>query len=98
MNVLTSAEETSIKGAGQLQDQINMLTSITTAKESQSSDALQAFIESSDSEVAQLILSYGERLSEAVSSLKVLLQFFTESLCCDSSIIFNISKTETMFL
>ncbi|XP_043957574.1 NLR family CARD domain-containing protein 3 [Gambusia affinis] len=58
VNVLTSAEETSIKGAGQLQDQINMLTSITTAKESQSSDALQAFIESSDSEVAQLILSY----------------------------------------
>uniref|UniRef100_A0A3Q2C7U4 NLR family, CARD domain containing 3 n=1 Tax=Cyprinodon variegatus TaxID=28743 RepID=A0A3Q2C7U4_CYPVA len=58
MDVLTSAEETGIKEAGALQEQINMLTTIITSKESQSSDALQAFIESSDSEVAQLILNY----------------------------------------
>ncbi|MEQ2215668.1 hypothetical protein XENOCAPTIV_004123 [Xenoophorus captivus] len=35
-----------------------MFTTIITGKESQSSDALQAFIESSDSDVAQLILNY----------------------------------------
>ncbi|KAM4525600.1 NLR family CARD domain-containing protein 3 [Odontesthes bonariensis] len=58
VDVLTSAEETNIKEAANLQDQINMLTSIVNGKESQGSDALQGFIESSDSQVAQLIINH----------------------------------------
>lgn len=84
VDVLTSAEETSIKEAGQLHDQINMLVTTTTGKESPSSDALRAFIESSNSEVAQLILSYGKRdvHSESINSLNVIIteKIFDQSL------------------
>lgn len=62
VDVLSSAEETKIKEAGQLQDQVNMLTTIVTSKDTQSSDALQGFIESSDSQVAQLIINHGKGL------------------------------------
>lgn len=61
VGVLTLAENTDIMEAGQLQDQINMLTTIVSGKESQCSDALQAFIETSDSPAAQLII-HGKRL------------------------------------
>lgn len=60
--VLTLVEETDIKEAGPLHDQVNMLTTIVSGKEGQSSETLQAFIESSDSPVAQLILNHGKRL------------------------------------
>lgn len=60
--MLNSAEETKIKEAGRLQDQINMLTTIVTGKDTQGSDALQGFIESSDSQVAQLIINHGKGL------------------------------------
>uniref|UniRef100_A0A3P9CDG6 NLR family CARD domain containing 3 n=1 Tax=Maylandia zebra TaxID=106582 RepID=A0A3P9CDG6_9CICH len=62
LDVLSSAEETKVKEAGRLQDQVNMLTTIVTAKDSQGSDVLQGFIESSDSQVAQLIINHGKRL------------------------------------
>lgn len=60
VEVLTSAEETKIKEAGQLQDQVNMLTTFVSGKDTQGSDALRGFIESSDSHVAQLIINYGK--------------------------------------
>lgn len=62
VGVLTLAEETDIKEAGSLHDQVNMLTTTVSGKDGQSSEALQAFIESSDSPVAQLILNHGKRL------------------------------------
>ncbi|KAF1374004.1 hypothetical protein PFLUV_G00244770 [Perca fluviatilis] len=58
VDVLSSADETKIKEAGRLQDQVNMLTTIVTDKDTQGSDALQGFIESSDSPVAQLIINH----------------------------------------
>ncbi|XP_078136177.1 NLR family CARD domain-containing protein 3 isoform X2 [Sander vitreus] len=58
VDVLSSADETKIKEAGRLQDQLNMLTTIVTGKDTQGSDALQGFIESSDSQVAQLIINH----------------------------------------
>lgn len=72
LDVLSSAEEAKVKEAGRLQDQVNMLTTIVTAKDSQGSDVLQGFIESSDSQVAQLIINHGKRLLLSVlcNSLK----------------------------
>lgn len=62
VDVLSSADETKIKEAGRLQDQVNMLTTIVTDKDTHGSDALQGFIESSDSQVAQLIINHGKEL------------------------------------
>lgn len=62
VDVLSLAEETKVKEAGRLQDQVNMLTSIVSDKNAQGSDALQGFIESSDSQVAQLIVNHGKEL------------------------------------
>ena len=62
VDVLSSAEETKIKEAGQLQDRVKMLTTIVTGKDTQGSDALQGFIEGSDSQVAQLIINHGKGL------------------------------------
>lgn len=64
MDVLSSTEEKKIKEAGQLQDQVNMLTTTLTSKDSQGSDVVQAFIESSDSQVAQLIINHGKGLEK----------------------------------
>lgn len=64
VDVLSSAEETKIKEAGQLQDQINMLTTIVTDKDIQGSDALQGFIESSSSQVAQLIINHNSMVKQ----------------------------------
>ncbi|XP_026034580.1 NLR family CARD domain-containing protein 3 [Astatotilapia calliptera] len=64
LDVLSSAEETKVKEAGRLQDQVNMLTTIVTAKDSQGSDVLQGFIESSDSQVAQLIINHDAMVKE----------------------------------
>lgn len=62
VDVLNSAEETKIKEAGRLQDQVNMLTTLVAAKDTQGSEALQTFIESSESQVAQLIINHGKVL------------------------------------
>ena len=62
MDVLSLAEESKIKEAGRLQDQVNMLTTFIISKDTQGSDALQGFIESSDSPVAQLIVNHGKGL------------------------------------
>lgn len=64
VDVLSSAEEVMIKEAGRLKDQVNMLTTIVTGKDSQGSDALQGFIESSDSQVAQLIINHDAMVKE----------------------------------
>uniref|UniRef100_A0A3Q0SWJ0 NLR family CARD domain containing 3 n=1 Tax=Amphilophus citrinellus TaxID=61819 RepID=A0A3Q0SWJ0_AMPCI len=64
LDALTSAEETKIKQAGRLQDQIKMLTTVVAGKDSQSSDILQSFIESSDSHVAQLIINHDIMIKE----------------------------------
>nr|XP_043869967.1 NLR family CARD domain-containing protein 3 isoform X2 [Solea senegalensis] len=58
VDVLSSAEEAKIKEAGRLRDQVNILTSVVMSKDTRGSDALQAFIESSDCLVAQLILNH----------------------------------------
>lgn len=62
VDVLSSAEETKIKEAGRLQDQVNMLTTIVISKDTQGSDVLLNFIESSDSQVAQLIINHGKMI------------------------------------
>lgn len=62
--MLSSAEETKIKEAGRLQDQVIMLVTIVTGKDTQGSDALQGFIESSDSQLAQLIINHGKELKK----------------------------------
>ncbi|XP_041671966.1 NLR family CARD domain-containing protein 3 [Cheilinus undulatus] len=64
VEVLTSAEETRIKEAGQLQDQVNMLTTTITEKDCQGTDALRGFIESSNSQVAQLIVNHDSMVKE----------------------------------
>ncbi|XP_008277628.1 protein NLRC3 [Stegastes partitus] len=64
VDVLSSSEETKIKDAGQLQDQINMLTTIVTGKDNQGSDALQGFIESSSSQVSQLIINHNSMVKQ----------------------------------
>ncbi|XP_067431583.1 NLR family CARD domain-containing protein 3 isoform X1 [Thunnus thynnus] len=63
-DVLSSAEESKIKEGGRLQDQINMLTTIVNGKDTQGSDTLQGFIESSDSQVAQLIINHDSMVKE----------------------------------
>lgn len=61
---LSAAEEARIKGAGQLQAQVNMLTTTVTNMDTQGCHALRSFIENSDSQVAQLIIKHGMRLSK----------------------------------
>lgn len=62
VDVLSSAEETKIKEEGRLRDQANMLTTIVAGKDTQGSDVLRGFIESSDSPVARLIINHGKGL------------------------------------
>ncbi|KAK1881219.1 NLR family CARD domain containing protein 3 [Dissostichus eleginoides] len=69
MDVLSSAEETKVKEAGRLQDQVNMFTSIVSGKDSQGSDALLAFVQSSDSQVAQLIIKHESMVKEHKEAL-----------------------------
>ncbi|KAF3853466.1 hypothetical protein F7725_014154 [Dissostichus mawsoni] len=69
MDVLSSAEETKVKEAGRLQDQVNMFTSIVSGKDSQGSDALRAFVQSSDSQVAQLIINHESMVKEHKEAL-----------------------------
>ncbi|XP_029954623.1 NLR family CARD domain-containing protein 3 isoform X2 [Salarias fasciatus] len=75
VDVLSSAEEAKIKGAGQLREQIHMLTSIVDGMGSQGSDSLQGFIESADSPAAQLILNHDTMVKE---HKEVLLQRFEQ--------------------
>lgn len=63
-DVLSSAEEIRIKEAGRIQDQVNMLTTIVTGKDTQGSDVLRGFIESSDSQVAQLVINHDSMVKE----------------------------------
>uniref|UniRef100_A0A673BST8 NLR family CARD domain-containing protein 3-like n=1 Tax=Sphaeramia orbicularis TaxID=375764 RepID=A0A673BST8_9TELE len=58
VGVLSSAEETRILKAGQIQDQVNTLTTIISGKDAQSSDTLRDFVEKSDCPEAQLILNH----------------------------------------
>ncbi|XP_033975041.1 NLR family CARD domain-containing protein 3 [Trematomus bernacchii] len=69
MDVLSSAEETKVKEAGRLQEQVNMFTAIVSGKDSQGSDALRAFVQSSDSQVAQLIINHESMVKEHKEAL-----------------------------
>ncbi|XP_039991698.1 NLR family CARD domain-containing protein 3 isoform X2 [Xiphias gladius] len=64
MNMLSSAEGTKIKEAGRLPDQVNMLTTIVTGKDTQGSVALQGYIESSNCQEAQLIINHDYMVKE----------------------------------
>lgn len=46
--------------AGGLHDQVNMLTSVVGGKDSKASAVLRGFIESSDCQVAQLIINHSK--------------------------------------
>lgn len=58
--VLISAEEAKIRGAGRMQDQVNMLIAIVCEKNVQGSEAVRDYVERSDCLVAHLILNHGE--------------------------------------
>lgn len=62
VDVLSLAEQTKIKEAGGLPDQVDMLTTIVTSKDTQGSDILLNFIENSESQEAQLILNHGKQI------------------------------------
>ncbi|XP_056285865.1 NLR family CARD domain-containing protein 3 isoform X2 [Pseudoliparis swirei] len=64
VDVLSSAEETKIKEAARLQDQVHMLTTIVTGKDAHSWDALRGFIESSECQAARLIISHDSWVKE----------------------------------
>ncbi|XP_074519563.1 NLR family CARD domain-containing protein 3 [Halichoeres trimaculatus] len=64
IEVLTSAEEMKVRDTSLLKDQVNVLTSIVSGKDSQGSDAFRGFIESSDSQVAQLIINHESMVTE----------------------------------
>ncbi|KAM4623678.1 NLR family CARD domain-containing protein 3 isoform 2-T2 [Polymixia lowei] len=63
-DMLSAVEEAQVKAAGPLQDQVNVLASILTSKDPQGSDALQAFMENSDSQVSQLIVMHDPMVKE----------------------------------
>uniref|UniRef100_A0A8C5EKC7 NLR family CARD domain-containing protein 3-like n=1 Tax=Gouania willdenowi TaxID=441366 RepID=A0A8C5EKC7_GOUWI len=63
-NVLSLMEESRIKEAGHLQDQVEMLSTILISKDNQGFDPLQTFIESSDSHIAQLIMNHDTMIKE----------------------------------
>ncbi|XP_054624974.1 NLR family CARD domain-containing protein 3 isoform X2 [Dunckerocampus dactyliophorus] len=64
-HLLSSTEETRIKEAGQLEEQINMLIStISGKKDSHGSEAIRDFIEGSDCPVAQLIKNYDSMVKD----------------------------------
>ncbi|XP_068614508.1 NLR family CARD domain-containing protein 3-like [Brachionichthys hirsutus] len=63
-DVLSLDDLTKIKEAGRLQDQVKMLTTIVTCKETQGPAALRSFIESSDSLVARLIVNHKSMVKE----------------------------------
>lgn len=58
VDVLSLAEKIKIKETGGLSDQVSLLISVVSGKE-KGLDVLLNFIKASDSQVAQLILLYG---------------------------------------
>lgn len=60
LDLLSPAEEAQVQAAGQLPDRVDMFTTILTSKDPRGSDALQAFVENSDSQVSQLIIMHGK--------------------------------------
>ncbi|XP_020779823.1 NLR family CARD domain-containing protein 3 [Boleophthalmus pectinirostris] len=58
MNVLSSCEESRIHRAGQLHDQVTMLTAVISGKDSPACNVLRDFVQKSHSQEAQLIISY----------------------------------------
>ncbi|XP_068162325.1 NLR family CARD domain-containing protein 3 [Antennarius striatus] len=69
VDVLSLDDLSKIKEAGQLQDQVKMLTTIVTCKETQGCAVLRGFIESSDSQVAQLIMNHNSMVKEHKEAL-----------------------------
>ncbi|XP_076008296.1 NLR family CARD domain-containing protein 3 [Genypterus blacodes] len=68
-DLLSAAEEARIKGAGQLQSQVNVLTATVSSTDSDGSNALRSFIQNSDCEEAQLILKHDLIVSEHKEAL-----------------------------
>ncbi|KAF7661569.1 hypothetical protein LDENG_00259110 [Lucifuga dentata] len=64
LDLLSVAEEQQIRDAGQLQAQVNVLTSVVTGKEAPVCHALRSFIENSDSQVAKLIMKHDSMVNE----------------------------------
>ncbi|TNN46966.1 Protein NLRC3 [Liparis tanakae] len=64
VEVLTPAEETQIRAAARLQDQVTALTSIVTGKDAHSCGALRGFIQSSESPEARLTVSHDSMVQE----------------------------------
>lgn len=76
-DVLSPSEETKIREAGGLHDQINMLSTVITNKDSPGhSAALQNFVEGSDSQVAQLIIHHGERTETKTTYVNATIVYF----------------------
>lgn len=80
-DALSSAEEARIKEADGLRDQINTLTTIITNKDNHGpSSVLLNFIESSESQVAQLIRHHGKRTNIRLLHVLILKPFMSK--CC----------------
>ncbi|CAB1312289.1 unnamed protein product [Coregonus sp. 'balchen'] len=77
LELLSQGEEAQVQAGGQLQDRVGTLTSILASMEPQGSDALQAFIENSDSQVYRLITMHDPMVQEHKEAL--LLQYPTPS-------------------
>lgn len=77
VDVLSPAEETKIREADGLRDQINMLSTVVTNNDSPGhSAALQNFVEGSDSQVAQLIIHHGERTETKTTDVNTTIAYF----------------------
>ncbi|KAJ7984502.1 hypothetical protein DPEC_G00355480 [Dallia pectoralis] len=77
LELLSPGEEAQVHGAGKLQEQIGILTSILVSKDPQGSDALQAFIENFDTQVSRLISMHDPMVQEHKRALQ--LQYPTPS-------------------
>jgi hypothetical protein len=60
LELLSQDEEAQVQAGGQLQEQVGTLTSILASMDPQGSNALQAFLENSDSQTYRLITMHGE--------------------------------------
>ncbi|KAL0984328.1 hypothetical protein UPYG_G00140020 [Umbra pygmaea] len=75
LDLLSQGEEAQVQAGGKLQERVGTFTSILSRKDPQGSDALQAFIENSDSQVSRLITMHDPMVQDHKKAL--LLQFST---------------------
>ncbi|KAM9560469.1 NLR family CARD domain-containing protein 3 isoform 1-T2 [Salvelinus alpinus] len=77
LELLSQGEEAQVQAGGQLQDRVGTLTSILASMDPQGSNALQAFLENSDSQMYRLITMHDLMVQEHKEAL--LLQYPTPS-------------------